>query len=185
VGSENADFDLGIKYQTIDAGLLYRISPTHRIGLMVKNIIDIHESSNSPDNIPENSTFSLPLYTTLGYSIHYRGVLLSFDNELIYGHYGGTQSKKATFWFVRAGAEKKFNKWLTLRCGLTIPLLAKTDTLGNIRNDLPWPKMGGAVGAGLKYERFTFDFSVYGDPAKSYVNQSIRIKTVFSLTIDI
>ncbi len=72
-----------------------------------------------------------------------------------------------------------------LRCGPTIPVKARTDTLGNIRNDLPWPKMGGAVGIGVKIDRLTFDFAVYGDPAESYVDQEIRIKTVFSLSIDI
>jgi len=112
-----------------------------------------------------------------------RHFLLSWDNEMIYGHYGGTRSKKATFWFIRAGVEKEFNDWFALRCGLAIPVIARTDTLGNIRNDLPWPKMGGAVGIGVKLDRLTFDFTVYGDPAQSYVDQAIRIKTVFSLTV--
>jgi hypothetical protein len=176
---------LGINYQTIDIGILYRFSPTLRMGLMVKNIADIYESSNSPDNTPENADFSLPVYTTLGLSAQYRGLLLSLDNELIYGDYGGTESKKATFWFVRAGVEKKLNQMLVLRCGLSIPVKARTDTLGNIRNDLPWPKMGGAVGIGVKTDRWTIDFAVYGDPAESYVNQEIRVKTVLSLTVSL
>ncbi len=155
------------------------------MGLMVKNIVDIYESSTSPDNTPENADFSLPVYTILGLSAKYRGLLLSLDNELIYGHYGGTNAKKATFWFIRAGVEKKLNEMFVLRCGLTIPVMARTDTLGNIRNDLPWPKMGGAVGIGATFDRLTFDFSVYGDPAESYVDQEIRIKSVFSLTVNL
>ena len=169
----------------MDIGILYRFSSKYRMGLMVKNIVDIYESSNSPDITPENADFSLPLYTTLGLSAQCRGFLLSLDNELIYGHYGGTKSKKATFWFVRAGVEKKLNEVFVLRCGLTIPVVARTDTLGDIRNDIPWPKMGGALGFGVKLDRLTFDFAVYGDPAESYVNQDIRIKTVLSLTIAI
>jgi len=155
------------------------------MGLAVKNIADIYESSDSPDYTPANAGFSLPVYTTLGFSAQYQGYLLSLDNELIYGHYGGTKSKKATFWFLRAGVEKALNDLLVLRCGLTIPVVARTDTLGNIRNDLPWPKMGGAVGFGVKLHCLTFDFTVYGDPAQSYVDQEIRIKTVFSLTVTI
>ena len=185
MGSEDENFDLGINYQTIDIGILYRFSSKYRMGLMVKNIVDIYESSNSPDNTPENAEFSLPVYTTLGFSAQYKGLLLSLDNELIHGKYGGTNSKKATFWFVRAGVEKRLNEIFVLRCGLTIPVVARTDTLGNIRNDLPWPKMGGAVGIGVKIDHLTFDFAVYGDPAESYVNQEIRIKTVFSLTVTI
>jgi len=153
------------------------------MGLTVKNIADLYESTDSPDNTPENAGFSLPVYTTFGFSAQYQGFLLSFDNELIYGHYGGVKSKKASFWFVRAGIEKLLNDWLTLRCGLTIPVIARTDTLGNMRNDLPWPKMGGAVGIGARFDRFTFDFSVYGDPAESYVDQEIRVKAVGALTI--
>lgn len=150
---------------------------------MIKNLADIHESGYSTYEAPESSEFSLPTYITLGYSANYEEFLLSLDNELISGHYGGTTSKKATFWFIRSGIEKRFNDLLTLRCGLTIPVVARTDTLGNIRNDLPWPKIGGAVGIGASFDSCTFDFAVYGDPADSYVNQEIRIKSVFSLTI--
>ena len=152
---------------------------------MVKNIADIHESGHSSRDTPEGSGFSLPTYTTLGVSTQYEGFVISLDNELIYGHYGGKKSKTATFWFVRAGVEKKLSHFFTARCGITIPMVARTDTLGNIRNDLPWPKMGGAVGFSTRLDRFTLDFAVYGDPAQSYVDQKIRIKTVLSLTIAI
>ena len=167
----------------MDIAVLYRFSPKNRIGLMVKNIGEFYASDDSPKNTPENAGFSLPVDTTLGASFQYRGFLLSLDNELIDGHYGGTESKKTTFWFVRAGIEKELNDWLTLRCGLTIPMVARTDTLGNIRNNLPWPKMGGAFGFSTRFDHLTFDFAVYGDPAQSYVDQKIRIKTVGSLTI--
>ena len=150
---------------------------------MVKNIADIYESGFSTDKSDETDNFSLPIFATFGYSTQYNDFLLSFDNELIYGHYGGTESNKATFWFIRAGVEKKYNELLTFRCGLTIPVKARTDTLGNIRNDLPWPKIGGAVGVSICFDRFKFDFSIYGDPARSYVDQEIRIKAVGSLTI--
>lgn len=185
MGSVSEKFNLGIHYQTMDVGMLYRFSAKYRMGLMVKNIVDIYESSKSPDYAPENANFSLPVYTTLGLSAQYRGLLWSLDNELINGHYGGTKSKKATFWFIRAGVEKKFNEMFVFRCGLTIPAVARTDSLGNIRNDIPWPKMGGAVGIGIKKDRLTFDFAVYGDPAESYVNQEIRVKTVLSLTVSL
>lgn len=150
---------------------------------MVKNIADIYESSSSPNKPPEGSGFSLPTYTTLGFAAWYNDLLLTIDNELIYGHYGGRKSKTATFWFLRAGAEKKLSDLFALRCGITIPIVARTDTLGNIRNDLPWPKMGGAIGISADLRGFTLDFSIYGDPAESYVDQTIRIKTVGSLTV--
>ncbi len=76
----------------MDIGLLYRFSSKYRIGLTVKNIVDIYESSNAPGDTPENADFSLPVYTTLGLSAQYRGFLWSLNNELIYKDYGGTKS---------------------------------------------------------------------------------------------
>lgn len=167
----------------MDIGMLYRLSADQRVGLMVKNIIDIHESSQTSFQKPEGAGFSLPVYVTLGGSAKLQGYLLSLDNEVIQGHYGGTGSKKANFWFVRAGLEKPLNQILTFRCGLTIPIIARTDTLGDIRSGLPWPKMGAGIGIGVKCDRFIFDFTVFGDPARSYVDQEIRIRAAGSLTI--
>jgi hypothetical protein len=149
---------------------------------MVKNIADMHVSETAPDERSEDSNFSLPLSATLGYSFLRNGFLVSVDNELIYGHYGGQQSKKATFWFMRAGVEKHLNDLFALRCGVTIPVIAKTDTLGNLRNDLPFPKMGGAIGFSAVLKRFKLDFSLFGDPAKSYMDQKIRVRLMGSLT---
>jgi hypothetical protein len=172
-----------VKYQTLDIGALYRLSADQRVGLMVKNIVDIHESSRTSFKKPENAGFSLPVYVTLGFSTKYKCLLLSLDNELIQGHYGGAGSKKATFWFVRAGLERPLNHILTFRCGLTIPIIARTDTLGNIRNDLPWPKMGGSIGVSANFNRFILDFAVFGDPAQSYVEQEIRIRAAGSIIL--
>jgi hypothetical protein len=64
-----------------------------------------------------------------------------------------------------------------------IPIIAETDSLGNIRDDLPGLKIGGALGIGVTFEKITFDAAVYGDPARGYVEQTIRIKGVVSLSI--
>ena len=169
-------------YQTIDAGLAYRFAEGHRVGLMVKNIADIHVTETAPRGKDEDSGFSLPLSVTFGYSVPKNGFRLALDNELIYGHYGGQESKKATFWFLRAGMEKQFTERFAGRCGVTIPVIAKTDTLGDIRSDLPFPKMGGAIGFSAAFKCFRLDLSVFGDPAASYVDQKIRIRLMGSLT---
>jgi hypothetical protein len=91
VGSEQANFDLGIKYQTMNIGVLYRFSSKYRIGLTIKNIADFYESSSSPANTPENAGFSLPVYTTLGFSTQYKGSsclgqcrAINYSSKLIY-----------------------------------------------------------------------------------------------------
>jgi len=102
---------------------------------------------------------------------------------VIYGKYGGSGDKKAKFWLLRAGIEKKMTAFFTLRCGIIIPIIARTATLGNIRNDLPDPKMGGTLGLGVTYGNMTVDLAIYGDPARSYIEQEVRLKSVGSITV--
>lgn len=49
---------------------------------------------------------------------------------------------------------------------------------------MPSPKVGGAIGLGLRYKSLLIDLSVYGDPAKSYVEQKPVISSVLSLTLE-
>jgi hypothetical protein len=149
---------------------------------MVKNILEISQSNSSTFGYPEGSGFSLPVGATIGFSNRLRGFLFALDNEVIYGHYGDG-AKRAKFWFIRAGVEKQLDSRFTLRCGLIIPAIAETSSVGNMRDDLPWPKMSGTIGLGAQWERFILDLAVFGDPAKSYVDQAIRIRGAASLTV--
>ncbi len=151
---------------------------------MVKNILEISRSNYSSLGYPEVSGFSLPTDATIGISNSFRNFIVSLDNEIIYGHYGGG-SKRAKFWFIRTGIEKPLDSRYTLRCGLIVPVVAETSTLGNMRDDLPWPKMGGTIGLGAIWNRFILDLAVFGDPARSYVDQTIRIRAAASLTINL
>jgi len=164
-------------------GAVYRYSGKTRIGLVIKDIFKINESWYSSIKAPIDANFNMPLFVSMGYSTIFQTFRISIDNELIYGNYGGIGKKEATFWILRGGVEKKVNDLFTLRGGLVLPIIARTSTLGNVRNDLPWPKFGGAFGVGINYEHCIIDIAVYGDPAKSYVNRDIYIKAVASLTI--
>jgi hypothetical protein len=64
-----------------------------------------------------------------------------------------------------------------------IPIIAETDSLGSIRDDLPGLKIGGALGIGVTVANMIFDAAVYGDPARGYIEQSVRIKGATSLSI--
>ncbi|MFZ2632656.1 MAG: hypothetical protein WA081_12780 [Desulfosalsimonadaceae bacterium] len=149
---------------------------------MVKNLLEISRSDYSTFGYPEGSDFSLPTGATIGISDIFQEFLFSLDNEIIYGHYGG-DSKRAKFWFIRAGLEKPLDSRFTLRCGLIVPAIAQTSSLGDMRDDLPWPKMGGTLGLGVTWGRFIIDLAVFGDPARSYVDQEIRIRGAASLTM--
>lgn len=150
---------------------------------MIKNIADLYESRYS---VPEQSSpghFTLPTYTTFGFSHHDRNWLFSLDNEFIYGRYGVSEDDRADFWLIRTGIDKRMNQWIHIRGGIIIPIIARTSSLGNIRNDLPDPKMGGTLGIGVAYQRITVDLAAYGDPARSYVEHKISVKGVGSITI--
>jgi hypothetical protein len=140
------------------------------------------ESKYATYKPPEISDFNLPKIITIGFSTLYKNARFSVDNEVVYGKYGGLGDKRAKFWILRTGLEKSLNKNLELRCGLIFPLIAETSTLGNIRNDLPHPKFGGAIGIGFNFDHVRLDISAYGDLAKSYVEQSKYRKAAASLT---
>jgi hypothetical protein len=167
----------------MDIGFLYRMTDHQHLGLMVKNIADLNESRYSVPEQSSQNNFTLPTYTTFGFSHHDHNWLFSVDNEFIYGRYGVWENDRANFWLIRGGIDKRINQWMHIRGGVIIPIIARTSSLGNIRDDLPDPKMGGTLGISGTYQKFTVDFAVYGDPARSYVEHKIYLKGVGSLTI--
>ena len=150
---------------------------------MAKHVIDTKESKYTSHERPQGADFKLPSQITIGASGMFNGYLLSLDNEVIIGKYGGTNIKKARFWMARAGLEKKLFSRYFIRGGLIAPLIAWTSTLGNVQGDIPWPKVGGTIGGGVKLGRFTFDGALSGDHGRSYVEKAIYIKAVLSSTL--
>jgi len=174
----------------MDAGFLYRLTDRTRLGLMIKNIADIRSSSRGGPENTSRRDFTLPTYITAGYSTtadlppgfgsHW---LFSIDNEFIHGRYGASAGNRAKFWLLRGGVEKEIHPSVFLRGGVIIPILAETDSLGNIRDDLPGLKIGASAGIGAAFRNILFDAAVYGDPARGYIEQSVRIKGVASVSI--
>lgn len=174
----------------MDAGFLYRLTDRTRLGLMVKNIADIRSSSRGDPKNASRSDFTLPIYITAGCSmktdfpsIPGNNWIFSIDNEFIYGRYGSSAGNQARFWLLRGGVEKQIHPSAYLRGGVIIPIIAETDSLGNIRDDLPGLKIGGAFGIGVTFQKIIFDAAVYGDPARSYIEQANRIKGMASVSI--
>lgn len=157
------------------------------MGLMVKNVIGLSDAKRHYSGASAGDgdySFSLPRYVTIGMSFKRGDYTWSFDSESIFGRYGGIGKKTAEFWFLRAGVEKAaVMRYLKLRAGLILPVIARTSTIGNIRDDIPDPKIGGSAGAGLEFGRYFADFAVYGDPGKSYVEQDPEI--TFTVTVGI
>jgi hypothetical protein len=60
---------------------------------------------------------------------------------------------------------------LRLRAGLVYPVTVRSSSLGDLKKELPWPRMGATLGLGLAQKRFKIDLALYGDPAKSYVQR--------------
>ena len=131
----------------------------------------------------EDDSFSLPRYAILGISSKKGGYTFSLDNEIIFGRYGGKEKKTARFWLLRGGVEKKVGGTLELRLGLIYPVVAYTSTVGDMRKNIPSPRIGGAVGIGVEFDRFIIDFALYGDPAKSYVEQDTVVTSVGTMTL--
>ncbi len=126
--------------------------------------------------------FELPRYFTLGASRRWDGFTFAVDSEYIRGDLGGRQKKTVDIWLLRAGVEKRLYPWLTGRAGLICPLSARTSTLGNLRDDIPSPKVGPTLGLSINYENWQVDISLHGDPALSYIKQRAAVAAALSLT---
>lgn len=182
-GPEQGVKRVGVDYDAIELGAQIRVSKTARAGMMFRNALTISvkkHDSQVVDLIGADGHFSAPRYLTLGFSKQVEKWLFAVDSETIFGTYGGLNEKKARFWFLRAGIERKVLKHLNARLGLVVPVIAYTSTLGNIRDDLPDPKFGGAVGMGIKWKWFSADLAIYGDPARSYVDRKIALGSVLT-----
>lgn len=165
-----------MEYNAVDVGALYHFSDGTRLGLMIKNVYGFSFKD-------KYEVFRLPKYLTIGVSSVLAGYAFSFDSEYIFGTFSGLKRKRVEIWFLRLGIEKEFSSWFTGRIGCIYPAIARTSSLGDIKDDMPWPKVGGALGAGIKFRRFFIDASLYGDPAKSYVKQGPVISAVVSVTV--
>lgn len=166
-----------MEYNTVDIGGLYQLTDDTRLGVMFKNVLGFASKS-------EYDAFHLPRYLTVGVAAIQAGYTLSFDSEYVFGTFSGLKRKSVEIWFLRAGLEKEISSWMTGRIGCIYPAIAKTSTLGDIRADMPWPKIGGSLGVGLRYKEFSIDLSLYGDPAKSYVKQTPTVAWVASVTLN-
>ena len=157
-----------VEYETIDLGAIYRISDTTRLGLMFKNIVGFSLKD-------EYSGFAAPKYATLALSHTFGPTTLALDNEYIFGRFGGYEKQSANIWFLRSGLEHRLAQHIRLRAGLVYPVVAKTSDSGDLKEDIPWPGIGISLGLGLILERFDIDLAFFGDPARSYVEQTEKL----------
>ena len=104
------------------------------------------------------------------------------DSEYIFGEFGGYQKQSANIWFLRGGLENRLTPYLHLRAGLIYPLMARSSALGDLKAGIPWPKIGPCLGLGLILNRFNLDLALYGDPAKSYIEQTPTLGATSTLT---
>ena len=142
---------------------------------MLKNIYGVSSKHEDDD-------LFLPRYSTFGISSKKAGYTFSFDNEIIHGRYGSGKNKRAKFWLLRSGVEREIQGVLSLRLGLVYPMVAYTSTAGDMRDDIPSPRISGAAGIGAEFDRLIIDFAVYGDPARSYVEQRRVATSVGTIT---
>ena len=171
----SSDQNQSVEYETIDLGAIYQVSAATRLGLMVKNIVGFSFKD-------EYKEFAAPKYATLAISHTIGPSTLTLDSEYIFGEFGGTEKETADIWFLRGGIEHRLNKPIRLRAGLAYPVVASTSASGDIKEDIPWPGTGASLGLGIVLQRFGIDMALYGDPARSYVEQALKLGATATLT---
>lgn len=162
---QSTEKNLSLENENIDLGAIYSVSESTRLGVMFKNVVDFSYND-------KYSRFNLPKYATIGLSQTHGPTLLSLDNEYIFGRFGIDGEQSANIWLVRGGLEYRANQLIQLRTGLIYPVIAETSDTGDLKQDIPWPGIGGSLGLGLDLKRFNVDFALYSDLARSYVDQT-------------
>lgn len=156
-------------------GVIIDISRDTSLGLTVKNLVGFSFEE-------EYRSFSLPRYAVAGFSTWIEGYRLAMDSEYIFGRFGGLEKKTANIWLLRAGLEKDVGYGFVVRAGIIFPAVVRTSSLGDMTEDIPWPKVGGSLGIGKVFKHVNLDLAVYGDPAKSYVEQQPAVRSEAAMT---
>ena len=164
-----------MEYEVIDLGAIYRITHATRLGFMYKNIFGFSFKD-------EFNEFAPPQYLTLALSHIIRSTTLTLDSEYIFGEFGGYEKQSANIWFLRGGIEHHLDQPIQLRAGFAYPVVAKTSASEDLKDDIPSPGIGLSLGFGLMLKQFNIDLALYGDPAKSYVEQTPRLGATATLT---
>jgi hypothetical protein len=172
---QSSNRNLSVEYENIDLGAVYRVSDATRLGVMFKNIIGF--SLND-----EYSGFAVPKYATIALSYTKMPSTLSLDNEYIFGKFGGDEKNSVNIWLLRGGIERQLNQHIFARTGLIYPIMAETSPTGDLKKSIPWPGAGASLGLGLVLKRFHIDLALYGDPGRSYVEQSPTLGATATLT---
>lgn len=166
--ADSPDPNQAVEYNVIDLGAIYQISTTTRLGFMYKNIYGFSFKN-------EYEGFAAPKYITLALSHTIGPTTLALDSEYIFGKFGGYIKESADIWFLRGGIEHRLNRRIRLRAGLAYPVIAKTSASGDLKEDIPWPGTGASLGLGWVLKRFDIDLALYGDPARSYIEQALEL----------
>lgn len=155
-----------IGYDTYDLGALIKFNDMYQMGLMYRNVQEPR----------------LPKYFTVGFARRTKTVNFMVDAESIFGQYGEATMRKASFFTLRLGYEKKLNAKFTGRVGLIIPLKMWTTTLGNLIANLPPPKAGGSAGFSYAINKHSdFDAALFMDPGRSLFEKKLVLSLTASL----
>ena len=173
--ADSTDPNQAVEYETIDLGAIYRISSQTRLGVMFKSVVGFSYKE-------EYNGFAPPKYATMALSHTIGPTTLALDGEYIFGEFGGYEKESASILFLRSGLEHQLNRPVRLRAGLVYPLVAETSVSGDIKDDIPPPGLVASLGVGLILKRFDIDLALYGDPARSYVEQTPKLAATVTLT---
>ena len=82
---------------------------------------------------------------------------------------------------MRGGIEHRIKRQILLRTGLIYTFIAKSSPNDDLKKEIPDPGIGASLGVGLVLKRFDIDLSLYGDPARSYIEQSTYLGATATL----
>lgn len=170
------------KATTFGIGAQYQYNEHLTLGLHIKDIdteLDVETITTDQNGTTiERFTTGFPRSITIAALWKYRyNQDISLEYENISGNYG---SSSVDFQVIRGGYEYRVGPW-AYRAGILLPLVLESDTVDDIKSDLPAPLLLSA-GLGWKSGNSAIDFALYPHPLTSYTKGKIEISAELSLT---
>ncbi len=167
---------------TVGIGGKYQVSDNLTLGLNIKDIdtrLDVETIVTDQNGTTiERFTTGFPRSITVAALWKHgfdRDITLEYEN--VSGNYG---SSSVDFQIIRGGYELRQDQW-SYRAGILIPLVIESDSVQDIKSDLPAPFLL-SVGLGWQSNYSSIDFALYPHPLTSYSNSKISLSADLSIT---
>ena len=170
------------KAQTLGIGGKYQVNDQLILGLNIKDIdtdldVETIQTDANGTTIKRFTTGFPRSITVAAFWKHRFNKDITLEYENVSGDYG---TSEVDIQVIRGGYEYRQDQW-SYRAGILIPLVIESDSVQDIKSDLPAPFLISA-GVGWGNRQSAIDFALYPHPLMSYSKGRLSMSAEMSIT---